>query len=578
MDVQALARLIAVARGEEPADLVLKGGRVVNVFTGEVLPADVAVAGGVIAGVGEYSRARTVVELEGRFVLPGLIDAHVHIESSLLHPASYAAAVVPRGTTAVIADPHEIANVLGMAGLEFMLRATEDLPLDVFFMVPSCVPATALETTGGTLGDRDIAAALALSPRCLGLGEFMDFPGVLRRDPRVLARLMPAWEENRPIDGHAPGVTGRDLQAYLATRAATDHEGTTVAEALEKMRAGVHVILREGSAARNLADLLPLVDDNTYPLVSFGSDDRHAPDLLREGGLDYFLREAVAAGLPPARAVCLASLNTARHYGLRDRGAVAPGYRADLVVVRDLEDFEVELVYKNGNLVAAGGRLLRSPGLHRDPRTRNTVRLPGLSGRFALRVPHPEAVARVIEVVPGQILSRQTFVPAGDIGPDRDVLPLAVAERHGKTGHVALGLVRGFGLRRGALASTVAHDHHNLILVGTAEGEMEHAAAVVEGMGGGLAVVAGGEVLASLPLPVAGLMAEGQPHEVAEGYERVEAAARALGCTLPSPFMTLSFLGLAVIPELRLTDRGLVDVLRGTLVDLWLGPQGSPGA
>jgi adenine deaminase len=560
--------VIAVARGEAPADLVLRGARVVNVFSGEVVRADVAVKDGLVAGLGDYTAGREAVDAARLFVLPGLIDAHVHIESTMLAPPAFAAAAVPHGTTAVIADPHEIVNVAGLEGLDYMVAASAGLPLDFHYMVPSCVPATPLERGGATLGPEEVAAALATG-RSPGLGEMMNYPGVVGGDGAVLAKIAAARARGLAVDGHAPLLSGRELQAYLSAGIGSDHECTQLAEALEKASLGMHVIIREGSAAKNLLALLPAVTDRNAACFSFCTDDRHTADLIAEGEVDNVLRRAVAAGLEPVTAVRLATLHPARHYRLAGLGAVAPGYRADMVLVRDLQDFRVEKVYKGGRLVAADGRMTVTVPRPAAGRLEDTVRLPELKGRFALPPAPAGARAKVIGVLPDQVMTRRLTMTAAEVAAAGDVARVAVIERYGRSGDVAVGLVRGFGLRRGALASSIAHDSHNVIVVGMNEADMETAARAVGEMHGGLAVAAEGRVLAALPLPVGGLMANEPAAKVAADHERVAAAALALGCMLPAPFMTLSFLALPVIPALKITDRGLVDVDKFAFVGLW---------
>ncbi|MEW5920008.1 MAG: adenine deaminase [Bacillota bacterium] len=570
--VQGLQAVIAVARGAVAADLLLRDARIVNVFNGDITRTNVAVKNGVIAGIGDYTVALEIIDLAGQYLLPGLIDGHIHIESSMLTPPAFAAAAVPHGTTAVVADPHEIANVAGLAGLRYMVEASAGLPLDFFYTIPSCVPASPLETAGAALGPAEVAQAFALLSSSPALAEMMNYPGVLAGEPALLEKINGARAAGRQVDGHAPLLSGRDLNAYIAAGITTDHENSMAQEAREKLRLGMTVLIREGSAAKNLLALLPLVNEHTWPSIAFCSDDRHPGDLLAEGGIDHILRRAVAAGLAPLRAVQLATINTARHYNLKGRGAIAPGYLADLVVVDNLENFGVEMVFKEGRLVARAGKLLDNiPASKPAEVLQKSVHLPELRGRLAL--PEPPATgarARVITVQQGQLLTGMQFLTAAEIDSAEDLARVAVVERHGISGNVATGLVRGFGPLRGALASTVAHDSHNLIILGSDAAEMEAAARAVAAQGGGLAVVAaGGEERAVLPLPVAGLMSDAGAASVARRHALLCDAAREIGCTLPHPFMALSFLSLPVIPELKITDRGLVDVNRFTLVDLW---------
>lgn len=565
-----LAERIRVARGEAPADLVLRNARLVNVFSGEVHLADVAVYAGRIVGLSHYT-AREEIDLQGRFLCPGLIDGHVHLESAMVHPAEFARAVLPHGTTTVIADPHEIANVLGLEGIRYLLEATSGLPLNVYLMAPSCVPASPLETAGAELSAADLEVLLR-EERILGLAEMMNFPGVVQGVPEVLAKLEVA--RGRLVDGHAPGLSGRDLCAYVAAGIGSDHECTTLNEALEKLRLGMAVMIREGSTAHNLNDLLPLVMPGNASHCFFVSDDRHPADLLERGHIDAILRQAQPHELlPPVTLVQMATLNTARHFRLWDLGGIAPGYRADMVVVNDLETFEVSMVFKDGQPVAQSGALLGEALPEERPIPPSTFHVADLRAE-RLAVPAGGSRLRVIGLVPGQVVTRSLWEePRVEDGwavadPERDLLKLAVVERHRGSGRVGLGFVRGFGLKRGALASSVAHDSHNIVVVGCSDGEMAAAAEAVVRMGGGQVAVAGERVLAELPLPIAGLMSDRPLEEVRARLEALNRAARELGCSLDSPLMSLSFLALVVIPELKLSDRGLVDVQRFDFVPL----------
>jgi adenine deaminase len=569
-----LEAMIAVARGEEPADLLLRNAQLVNVLSGEVHPANIAIYHGRVAGFGDY-QAHHTVDLEGRFVCPGLIDAHVHLESSMVQPAEFARAVVPRGTTAVICDPHEIANVLGLDGVRYILEASEGLPLHVYVMAPSCVPATHMESAGAELTADDIEE-LMTHERVLGLAEMMNFPGVLFRVPSVLEKIRIAGD--RPVDGHAPGLSGLDLNAYIAAGIHSDHECGELEEAREKLRRGMHIFIREGTATRNLHTLLPLVTPANARLCHFCSDDRHPATLLSEGSIDDIVRQAISWGLDPITAYQMATINTAQYFGLRNLGAVAPGYRADLLVLDDLETVQVAQVYSIGKLAAEGGRFLPSgadlpqvpiqPSVHLDLSTLDFT-MPVGEG------PTHDRMARIIGIIPGQVVTEDLRLePTIEDGcvvsdPSRDLLKMAVVERHRGTGNVGLGLVKGIGLKRGAIASSVAHDSHNIIVIGTSDAEMQACVAAVAEMGGGQVVVADGEVRVACPLPIAGLMSDRPLEEVRDAVEAVTEAARSLGCTLPDPLMTMSFLALPVIPALKLTDRGLVDVNRFDFVPLF---------
>jgi adenine deaminase len=568
--LDSLKRRIRVARGQEPADLLFVNGRVACTFTGELLEGPVAVAEGRVCSLGHAGAGSAeIVDLKGAILAPAFTDAHIHIESSMLTPEGFAEAVVPHGTGATVSDPHEIVNVLGMEGYDYMRRASEGLPLDVFWTVPSCVPATHMETAGASLGPAEVARALDRYPEAPALSEMMNFPGVLYGADEVLEKVRAAALRGRGVDGHSPGLAGSDLDAYLGAGIRTDHECLTAEEAGEKLRRGMWVLLREGSAARNLKALLPAVNSFSSSRVCLASDDRHPEDLLAEGHLDSALKKAVAWGMDPMAALRAATLNPATAYGFEDRGGVAPGFLADLVVLEDLRNFRVRSVYHRGRRVAEGGELREAVPRRSAEGTLSSVVLPmGLEARLSA-YPATGGV-RVIGVEPDQILTRSEAGGAEEAGRGGSLQFAAVVERHRGSGRVGLGYVRGFGLREGALASTVSHDSHNLILVGASTAEMARAARVVAAQGGGLAAVRGGEVLEALPLEVAGLMSLGTASWVASSLEALHRAAQSLGCSLPSPFMTLSFLALPVIPSLKLTDLGLVDVDRFEIVPLAL--------
>lgn len=564
------AEILAAARGETAVDLLFSGGRVVNVFTCEIEDLSVAVHRGRVVGFGEYP-AQQKVDLQGRYLCPGLVDAHVHIESSMVTPAQFARAVVPRGTTTVVTDPHEIANVCGLPGIEFMLESASGCPLDMRVMMPSCVPATHLETAGATL-DGPALASLE-HPAILGLAEVMDYPGVIHANPAVLDKLRRF--QHRVIDGHAPAVSGRELFAYISAGIGSDHECTTAPEALEKLRRGLFLMIREGSVTRDLEALLPVVTAGNAERCMFCTDDREPADLVEHGHLDFVIRKAVQAGCDPITAIRLATINPCRYFRLHRRGAIAPGYRADLVITSDLADFRPERVYVEGRLVAQEGSPLWQPEAVAADRVKNTVRLPELSpDSFAIAA--TGSSARVIRVLHGKILTEaeidQVKVENGSVVSDteRDLLKIAVVERHGHHGQIGLGLVRGFGFQRGAIASTVAHDSHNLVVAGVDERDMCVAARRLRELEGGWVAVIDGEVKAELALPIAGLMSDRPIEEAQRANSQLTAVSKEMGGLLGHPFMALSFLALPVIPSLKLSDQGLVDVEKFEHVPLFV--------
>jgi adenine deaminase len=560
-----LAHLLAVARGERAPDLVVEGARVFSAFTREWLDVDVSVANGRIAGFAPPAGGRRI-DGRGRHLVPGFVDAHVHVESSKLSVEEFSRLLLARGTTTVVADPHEFANVLGAIGIEWFLDACAKVPLDVFVMVPSCVPASPLESARGPLGADDMRGLLG-HPGVLGIAEMMNFPAVIAGDERELAKLALAPGGN--VDGHAPGVLGAQLDAYLAAGIRTDHETTTWEEALERRRRGAWVLIREASNARNLEALLELVRRHGPERCAFCTDDREPDMLLREGHLDQMCRAAVAHGIEAEDALVMASLHPALCHGLTDRGAIAPGYRADLVLLDDLEDFHASLVIKDGEIVTGPAAKVAVPDW-----LRTTVNIAPVAPED-LRVRAHGARVRVIELVPDQLLTSareadpKTVDGAVVADPARDLAKIAVIERHHATGRVGVGFVTGFGLQRGAFASTVAHDAHNIIVVGVDDEAMAACVARLAELGGGIVVV-DGERTVELPLPVAGLVSDAPAEEVVERLDAAHGALADMGVGLGAPFMALSFLGLSVIPSLKLTDHGLVDVERGEIVPLEL--------
>ena len=563
-------RLIAVARGDAEPDLVIEGARVFLAFTKEWVEGDVAVAGGRIAGVAEPGSYAGGARLDARgsYLLPGFIDAHVHVESSKLMIDELARVLLTQGTTTVVADPHEIANVLGTDGVHWLLDVCEDLPLEVFVMASSCVPASPFESPRRALTTGDMASILRRS-HAIGVAEMMNYPAVIAGDRNELAKLeLPGV---RHVDGHAPGVGGRHLDAYLAAGIASDHEATTYEEALEKRRKGAWVLIREASNARNLVDLLPLVRRYGPEHCAFCTDDREPDMLLREGHLNQMCRVAVAEGIAPEDAILLASLHPARYHRLDGLGAIAPGYRADLQLVPDLATFRPTTVLKAGRVVVRDGEALPFERPSVPVWVRQTVRVAPL-GLADLRVPSSGAPVRVIGIVPEQLLTEHLELPPtvhdgqAVADPERDLAKIAVVERHHATGRLGVGFVRGFGLRRGAFATTIAHDAHNIVVVGASDEDMAICVHRLAELGGGIVAVDGRRVRAELPLPIAGLLADAPADEVVARLDALQAAVELLGVTVPSPFMTLSFLALSVIPSLKITDHGLIDVDRFAVV------------
>ncbi len=568
----SLKERIQVASGDGKVDLLIKNGRVVNLFSGEIERKEVAIFDGIIVGFGDYS-AKKIIDVGGDFLCPGLIDGHVHIESSMVTLPEFARAVLPHGTTTVIIDPHEIANVHGSDGIRLMATSAQGTPLNVFIMVPSCVPATHLETSGASLTAENLRPLLK-EPRAIGLAEMMNFPGVIHGDPEVLKKIEIA--EGRRIDGHAPGLSGKDLYAYLNAGIRSDHECTSAKEAKEKLKNGMWIMVREGSTARNLKDLLPLVNVKNGRRFFFVTDDRHPRELLEEGHIDSMVREAIRNGLDPMLAIQMATLNAAEYFRLDDIGAIAPNYRADIISFDHLGRFRVKRVFKDGILIAENGKML-SGSIKSSPfpfKEKRGLRIKPISETsFLLRTDHP--LAKIIQLIPDQIVTKKVMAKIvlrdGVAFPNikEDILKIAVVERHHGTGNIGVGFVRGFGLKKGAIGSTVAHDSHNLVVVGTNDQDMLKVVTMITKMGGGLVAVSDGKVLADLPLPIAGLMSVESVSQVHRKLEVLQQAVRKIGCKLPDPFMTLSFLSLPVIPELKITDKGLVDVNRFKIVPVF---------
>jgi adenine deaminase len=550
---------LAIARGERPAELLFKNASLINVLSGEIHPANVAVEDGRIIGFGDYE-ARKTIDLKGAYLAPSLIDGHFHVESSMLTAPEFARAVVPHGTGAMVIDPHEYANVLGLDGIRYILESTRNLAVDFFIMLPSCVPATHLETSGAQLTADDLKLMIS-DERVAGVAELMNFPGVFLGAKSELAKIQIG--KGKAIDGHAPGLRGKNLNAYALAGVRSDHESVDLEEAREKLRLGLHVLLREGSTERNLEHLLPLVNSHNSHNCSFATDDKLAGDLVHEGHIDHCVRKSIHLGLPPITALQIATINTARHYRLRNFGAIAPRFWADFIVLDDLKKFQVRQVYKKGILVAENGKFLgKSPPKISLPRSTMNLRY---SPRDFIVKPSGGKKIKVIEIVPRQIVTKTAIVAPkcenGQIVADtsRDILKIVVIERHRATGNVGVAFVRGFKLKNGAIGSTVAHDAHNVVVAGVNDADILFAVQELERMRGGQVAVANAKVLAALPLPIAGLVSDLSLPKTMALIDYLNAAAHALGCDLDAPFMTLSFLSLSPIPELKLTDQGLID-------------------
>lgn len=552
----AKQRIIAVAAGREKADLVLKNAKYLNVFSNEFLCGDIAVANGLIAGVGKYD-GKTEIDVSGKLVLPGFIDAHIHLESSMVTPAEFAKAVVAHGTTTVITDPHEITNVMGIDGVEYMIQASQNLPIDVHFMMPSCVPATEIDESGAELDCKDIDLYLD-NKKVLGLAEMMNYVGVINGDKNVLSKIVTSQAHHKKIDGHAPELSGNDLNAYIAAGVYSDHECSTFENALEKLRKGQFIMIREGTAAHNLKALMPLLTQQYYSRCMFATDDKHPSDLLYGGHIDYIVKQALKNGADPIVAIKTATHHAARYFLLNNKGAIASGYLADIVVVNNLEDFNVETVFKRGKLVFDGEvKDFSAPTVdeklaekcfdtfHLDSVTPSSFKVDGKLG--------------LIGLVGGELLTRNLGT-ADKIDVENDILKIACIERHKGTNHIGVGYVKGYSLKSGAVATSVAHDSHNIISVGCNDGDIAVAVNAIKDSKGGIAVVENGKIKALLELPIAGLMSDEPLTTVNEKLENAKLSAYELGADKSiDPFMTLSFLSLPVIPSLRITTKGVFD-------------------
>ena len=549
--------VIDVAAGRAPADLVLKNATYVNVFSNELCHGDIAVAEGLIVGMGEY-HGKVEVDVSGKLVLPGFIDAHIHLESSLVSPTEFAKAVLPHGTTTVITDPHEIANVMGTDGIEYMLQATEDLPVDVRFMLPSCVPATPLDESGANLDYRAIDSFYD-HPRVQGLAEMMNYVGVVNGDGQVVEKIVASQAHHKKIDGHAPGLSGKDLNAYIAAGVYSDHECSDMEDAMNKLRLGQYIMIREGTAARNLEALMPLLTSQYVDRCMFCTDDKHPNDLLEKGHIDYIVKKAISLGADPIVAVKAACHNAARYFLLNNRGAIAPGYLGDFVIIDDFQHFEIEMVYKRGVLMY-DGQLRDFPAPEIDPylvkRAHDTFHVAHLTAEdFSDGRPHA-----VIGMIPGEIVTQDAGY-ADHADPEQDILKIAVIERHKNTHHIGLGYIKGYGLKRGAVATSISHDSHNIIVVGATGEDMAAAANRIVENRGGITVMENGQVLGEVTLSIAGIMSDDSLVMVNSALEDAKDEAFGLGVSRGiDPFMTLSFMALPVIPSLRITTRGVFDV------------------
>lgn len=574
MPKKNVEKIINIARGLEKADLVIKNANIINVLSEEIHLADIAIADGIIAGIGKDYSGIKEIDIQGAYLSPSFIDGHVHIESSMLLPAEFAKAVVPAGTTTAIIDPHEISNVLGLQGISFMREAVQGLPMDVYTMLPSCVPATPFETSGFDLNSYDLSLLID-KPWVLGIAEMMNFPGVLNKDKNVMAKLELAKSKDKRIDGHAPCLDDKDLCAYIAAGVTSDHECTTPDEAIEKLRKGMYIMIREGSAAKDLRALLPvLLEKNTRKCI-FVTDDRHPEDLLEH--INSMVRIAVEAGVPPIKAIQMASLNTAEYFKIQNLGAIAPGYKADFLVLPDLVTFKPDMVFKKGELVAQNGKLIADINQREIPAVRGSVNVKWIKYED-FKIEAKSDTVKAIEVIPRQLITKavQSKINIVDgyaeSNIETDTLKICVIERHRAGGNFAKGFVKGFNMKSGAMASTVSHDSHNMVVIGTNDSDMYTAAVELIKSQGGKIVVNNGEVLAHLPLPIAGIISDSDFTTVVNKSMELNQAAKNIGCQIEDPFMTMAFLSLPVIPELKITDKGVFDTTKFEFIDIFEQP------
>lgn len=569
-----IEKIIKVSSSKTPADLVLKNAKLINVLSEEIYETDIAITDGKIAGISKGYKGKKEIDLKGAYVSPSFIDGHVHLESGMLLPSEFAKLVIPSGTTTVVADPHEIANVMGLQGISFIREATKDLPLDVFIMLPSCVPATKLETSGVDLNCYDLALLID-APWVLGIAEMMNFPGVVNCDKEVLSKIALGLEKHKRVDGHAPSLSGKDLNAYVASGVASDHECTNPDEAIEKIRLGMYIMIREATGARDLEPLIPVLKKYNTRKCIFVTDDRHPKHLKKH--ISGMVKKSVELGIDPIKAIQMASLNTAEYFNIPNTGAIAPGYNADILVFDDLKTFDPKMVFKKGKLVAKNGQMTIDMTEFKPPELRGSVNIKPLKKKdFQIKIPKNKNKIKVINVIPKQLITKLSIEEVKNENgyavsdTTNDILKIAVIERHKATGNIGLGFVKGFGLKSGAIASTIAHDSHNMIIIGTNDEDMYYAANQLVKSQGGKIIVENGKILSQLELPIAGLISNKPAEEVMAKLQELEQTAADIGCKINDPFMSMAFLSLSVIPEIKITDKGLIDVSKFKVTNLFV--------
>lgn len=565
--------IIPISLGEKPADIILKNCKIINVFSGKIEEGNIALFRKRIAGIGDYNYGKEILDLKGKYVCPGLIDAHLHIESSMLTPIEFAKAVLPRGTTTIIADPHEIANVTGLDGVEYMIKITDGIPLNIYITLPSAVPATDLETSGARLGVEDMIGFLEKHPRILALGEVMNYPGVLSCDNELIAKIELLRHRYKKIDGHAPGLSGKKLNAYIVAFIRSDHEAISKDEALEKVSKGMQVFIREGSAAKNLDDILPAVNDINHHYFSFCTDDRSPEEILNEGHIDYMVRRAIKKGINPIIAIRMASINTARYFNLRSMGAIAPGYKADFVILNELKNFNINSVMKDSKIVSIDRNLCVDIKLKTDFNLKNPMNIPVIKPED-IKIKNQKGKIRVIGIIKNNIITKEIIsepkIENGYVvsNPSTDIIKVIVVDRYsGK--NFSIGFIKGLGLKEGAIGTSVGHDAHNIAIAGVNDRDILFALAQLKKLKGGIVVVKNGNVISSLPFPVAGLMSDKNLEYVYKKTLDLKESAKSLGCK-NEPFLTLSFIQLPVIPEIRITDKGIVNVDKQDFLSLFV--------